>query len=135
MSHKHRHKARIIPADEHKLKSIWKPPSTHSQQPEQSKKLRIFNQNNHLAKGKIIIDHETFVEYDYTQGHHTKLHKKNINDKPVDKFTLPNYPTLKYITSDIPSDPQNLSDNDFIIVKDIDEILLWNNNELQLHST
>lgn len=102
----------------------------------QEKKVKIFNQHATSLKGKIKLDSDTYIEYDYSMEYPiTKLHKKSNEDTVAkDTFELPRYPTLKEIVSEIPkNNDEALKEMDLFLMRDMNEALLWRSKEFEFH--
>lgn len=119
---------KTTPLSDSQLKSLW---TTNNKNPQPVKKLRTFNHSNNNTHGKIIIDKHTYVEYDYSKDLPVTLIKKNEHTHAKkDIFTLSKYPILKSIQTDIPHKTDTLKDMDLFLIKDINQAVLWKNNEL-----
>lgn len=108
------------------LKKIWNNKTTDVPVDNVERKVHIFNNITYQTKGKIIIDKNTWVDYDYSKEKPTELQFNNIVDKET--FKLPKYPTLRGIRQDLP-ETTTLKDMDFYIIRDINEAILLKNNE------
>lgn len=113
------------------LKSMW------NQQMERPKpKVRVFNQYVSNMKGKIKIDNNTYINYDYSGDYpKTSVQVKDQNNHiDRDKFEMPCYPKLKNVITEIPKNTKNLKEMDLFLMKDLDEALLWKGKEFEFHS-
>ena len=111
----------FVSLDQKQMKDLWN--SDHN-------KVRVFKGSSN--QGKIMIDQNTWVEYDYSKDVATKVKTRNESKIQKDVFILPKYPILRTIRSELPDNTtESLKDMDLFIIKDIRECVLWNNNEFE----
>ena len=123
-------RSRRRPVTSKQLVEVW-----NQERVKPDKKVRVFNQHSNSLKGKIKISNNVHINYDYSGEYpRTVIHKKDkLNHIDKDKFELTSYPKLKTIITEIPKS-KNQSDMDLFLMRDIDEALLWKNNEFEFHS-
>jgi hypothetical protein len=129
-----RRKAKIIPANQNKLKSMWKAQKSEYIQSTPTKTYRKFNQTTASAKNKIILNRDTWIERDYNPKGNSDTHrlvKKDEKEFTKDTFKLPTYPILRLITNEMPDNDENLKDMDTYLIKSIHEIGIWNNQQFE----
>lgn len=98
------------------------------------KKIRHFNQQTNSMQGKISLNHETWVEYDYgVHPPNLTLKTKNQKDKNQEssKLFLGKYPTLRKIVTEIPKHETHAREMDLYIIWDMEETLLWKNGSFE----
>ena len=115
-----------------KLKGMWdksKPKGTEGDE----KKIRVFNQHSYNQKGRIKLDNETVVTYDYSKEEPvTKVERGSTIQEKRKEFTLPKYPVLRGIMETAPIETDKHAEMDLFIVKSTNSALLWKDNEYQL---
>jgi len=102
------------------------------------KKVRTFNHYSHSNKGRIRLDPDTWINYDYGREYPViKLHKKGKGEeeKKKDEFTLGKYPTLHSIIEETTPkvDQDQLREMDLFIIRDLNQGLLWKNKNFEFH--
>jgi hypothetical protein len=125
------------PVDQKNLTNLWNANSSEygNDQTTKSKKVRIFNKQT-TSNGRIVLDENTWIDFDYANEAPTKVHHKNESNIPKDTFILPKYPTLRGIISSLPDTEskyvkEELNDMDFFIVKGINEAVIWKNKNFE----
>lgn len=102
------------------------------------KKVRIFNQYSSSSKGRIRLDAETWINYDYGRDYPViKLHKKGGGEEKQKKeeFSLPKYPTLHSIIEEtVPKvEEDQLREMDLFLIKDLNQGLVWKNHNFEFY--
>jgi len=116
------------------LKQMWR---KDDPKPKAERVKRTFNNQSFNPKGKIMIDKNTWIDYNY-QGDYPvhRISKADPNDHiSKDNFELPKYPTLKSIVSKIPKDENKLKKMDLFIIRDVYDSLIWNGEEFELYTS
>jgi len=122
-----RNKSLKQPLNDTQIKALW------ANKP--VKKLRTFNHSNNNMHGKIVIDKHTVVEYDYSKDNPvTNIKKLNsTTDQSKNSFVIPKYPILKAIVEEIPKNNDN-KEMELYLVKDMNQAVIWKNNEFEYHT-
>lgn len=98
-----------------------------NRRPPREKKVRMFNRATH-AKGKIKLDDETWVDYDYSREYPVvKLNqeKRKINHK---EFIMDKFPKFRFVSDrDL-----TLNHMDFYIIPDSDHAYLTKDKQKEL---
>ena len=100
------------------------------------KKLRTFNQTSNSMHGKIVIDKNTVIEYDYTKETPvTNIKKLDKTKDQRETFIIPKYPILKSIVNEIPNGTNdNTKEMELYLVRDLNQAVIWKNNEFEYHT-
>lgn len=117
-----------------KLKGMWdKSKPRGAEGDDKEKKIRVFNQHSYNQKGKIKLDNETVVTYDYSKEEPiTKVERGSIIDEKRKEFCLPKYPVLRGIMETAPVETDKNVEMDLFIIKSTNSALLWKDSEYQL---
>lgn len=122
---------RVTAVSKQKLKSTWKKEMEKKQEPV-NRVLRTYNKfASHTPKGRIMIDKNTWIDYNY-QGDFP-VHKVSKTDKHIsrDNFDLPKYPVLKSIVRKVPQSTENLKEMDLFLIEDTMDAIIWNGEEFE----
>jgi hypothetical protein len=111
---------------------------------EEERVVRRFNQSGQSAKGKIRMDRDTYVVYDYSKEFPvTKL--EHVSDKGAPEegmgatksvtsdFKMPKFPVLTMIINGPPSVDQKSNDMDLILNRSMNNAFLWKDGDFQYY--
>lgn len=109
-------------------------PTKTWQQSQPEKKVRHFNQSSDALQGKIILNHETWVEYNYeVQPPNLNLKTSKTDEKSNNQSTqlfLGKYPILRKIVNQIPKE-ESSREMDLYVIRDLPETVLWRNGNFE----
>lgn len=108
---------------------------------EEERIVRRFNQSGQSSKGRIKMDKDTYVIYDYGKEHpitrlENKLTAKNMvaatDQTPANPdFKVSKFPVLSMITNGPPSSDLKSNDMDLIINRSMNNAFLCKNGDFQ----
>jgi len=113
---------------------------------EEERVVRRFNQSGQSAKGKIKMDKDTYVVYDYSKEYPiTKLEHVSKNKTPEngitdkkpehqqDEMKMSKFPVLTKIINGVPSADQKGGEMELILNRATNNAFLWKDNDFQYY--